>query len=85
MLDEGTRGVLSLELWGCGGASADEVQRTLREQRARDAGRAKVVDRAAMFGITEGIDWHEADNVDKMILEAAGAHTFYSSQLAKDP
>ena len=34
-----------------------------------------------MFG---GInDWRDGNNPDKMILEAAGAHTFYSDTLEK--
>ena len=49
-----------------------------------DAGRAGKVDRVAMFGGGGG-DWRSADNPDKAILEAGGAHTFYSSQLERLP
>ena len=38
----------------------------------------------AMFGGGGG-DWRGEGNVDKMILETAGAHTFYSHQLEKLP
>ena len=38
-----------------------------------------------MFGLAGGDDWRSEDNVDRMILETAGAHTFYSSQLEKLP
>ena len=61
------------------------MQRALRDRRMRDAGRAGKVDRAAMFGLSGGDDWRSEDNVDRMILETAGAHTFYSSQLEKLP
>ena len=81
---EGPRKLRALELWGCGGADADAVQRALRDRRHRDAGRAGKVDRAAMFGLA-GEDWRQEDNVDRMILETAGAHTFYSAQLEKLP
>lgn len=81
---EGPRKVRALELWGCGGADADAVMRALKERRVRDAGRAGKVDRAAMFGMSEG-GWRSEDNPDRMILETAGAHTFYSSQLEKIP
>ena len=83
-LPEGTRRVVRLELYGCGGADADKVEQQLRDRRARDAARAGKVDRAAMFGIGKG-DWRDEDNPDKMILETAGAHTFYSAQLEKLP
>ena len=80
---EGTRKVRALELWGCGGADADAVQKALRDRRARDANRAGQVDRAAMFGLGGGEDWRAEDSVDRMILETAGAHTFYSNQLER--
>ena len=83
-LAEGTRRVVALELYGCGGADADRTQAQLRERRTRDAAKAGKVDRAAMFGIGKG-DWRDDDNPDKMILETAGAHTFYSAQLEKLP
>jgi hypothetical protein len=82
---EGPRKVHAIELWGCGGADADAVQRALRERRMRDGARAGKVDRAAMFGLGGGNDWRSEDNVDRMILETAGAHTFYSAQLEKLP
>ena len=72
----------ALELWGCGGADADAVQEALRARRQRDAGRAGKVDRAAMFGLSSS-DWRAEDNPDRLILESAGAHTFYSSQLER--
>ena len=75
----------AVELWGCGGADAERVLRELRERRHRDAGRAGKVDRAAMFGLGGGAGWRDADNPDQMILETAGAHTFYSAQLDKLP
>ena len=84
-MPEGPRKLRAIELWGCGGADADAVQRALRDRRQRDAGRAGKVDRAAMFGLSSGEDWRSEDNVDRMILETAGAHTFYSSQLEKLP
>lgn len=83
-LPEGPRKVRALELWGCGGADADAVMKALRERRTRDAQRAGKVDRVAMFGGGGG-DWRGEDNVDKMILETAGAHTFYSHTLEKLP
>ena len=73
-----------LELYGCGGADADKVQRQLRERRARDAARAGKVDRAAMFGMGKGVLGQEG-NQEQFILETAGAHTFYSQQLEKLP
>ena len=80
-LAEGSRRVVALEVWGCGGADAEAARRLLKERAARDAARAAKVDRAAMFG---GInDWRDGNNPDKMILEAAGAHTFYSDTLEK--
>ena len=82
---DGLRQIRALELWGCGGADADKVLQALRERRVRDAGRAGKVDRAAMFGIGKGDDWRAEDNPDRMILETAGAHTFYSAQLEKLP
>ena len=82
---EGARKIRALELWGCGGADADAVQKALRDRRLRDAGRAGKVDRAAMFGLGGGGDWRDEDNVDRMILETAGAHTFYSAQLERLP
>ena len=81
---DGARKLRAVELWGCGGADADRVQRELRERRARDAARAGKVDRAAMFGLG-GADWRDEDNPDRLILESAGAHTFYSSTLEKLP
>ena len=83
-LEEGDRKVVRLELYGCGGADADKVQRELRERRARDAARASKVDRAAMFGMGKGVLGEEGAQ-DKFILETAGAHTFYSAQLEKLP
>ena len=83
-LEEGDRKVVRLELYGCGGADADKVQRELRERRARDAARAGKVDRAAMFGLGKGVLGEEGAQ-DKFILETAGAHTFYSAQLEKLP
>ena len=77
--------VRALELWGCGGADADKVLRELRSRRVRDASRAGKVDRGAMFGLGKGNDWRAEDNPDRMILETAGAHTFYSHQLEKLP
>ena len=77
--------VRALELWGCGGADADKVLRELRSRRVRDASRAGKVDRGAMFGLGKGNDWRSEDNPDRMILETAGAHTFYSHQLEKLP
>ena len=82
---EGVRQVRALELWGCGGADADKVLRELRSRRVRDASRAGKVDRGAMFGLGKGNDWRSEDNPDRMILETAGAHTFYSHQLEKLP
>ena len=74
---------MALEVWGCGGADAEAARLLLKERATRDAARAGKVDRAAMFG---GIkDWRDADNPDKLILETAGAHTFYSDQLEKLP
>ena len=65
----------------CGGADAEAAQKLLQQRKQRDAARAAKVDRAAMFG---GInDWRDGNNPDKMILEAAGAHTFYSDTLEK--
>jgi len=81
---EGCRKVQAIELWGCGGADAEKVRAQLQERRHRDAGRAGKVDRVAMFGGGGG-DWRSADNPDKAILEAGGAHTFYSSQLERLP
>lgn len=37
-----------------------------------------------MFGLSGG-DWRDEGNPDRMLLEAAGAHTFYSAQLEKLP
>ena len=83
-LKDGERKVVAIELWGCGGVAAEAAQKALREQRARDAHKAGKVDRAAFFK-SSGDDWR-GDNPDKMILEAAGAHTFYSSNLdLKEP
>ena len=59
--------------------------RELRSRRVRDASRAGKVDRGAMFGLGKGNDWRSEDNPDRMILETAGAHTFYSHQLEKLP
>jgi len=82
---EGVRRVRAVELWGCGGADADKVQRELRERRVRDGARAGKVDRAAMFGMGGGSDWRDENNPDRLILESAGAHTFYSATLEKLP
>ena len=82
---EGTRRVAALELWGCGGADADKVLEARRARKVRDASRAGKVDRGAMFGMGKGNDWRSEDNPDRMILETAGAHTFYSAQLEKLP
>ena len=71
-------------MWGCGGADAEAARKLLKERAARDAARAGKVDRAAMFGLG-GSDWRDGDNPDKLILESAGAHTFYSDQLEKLP
>ena len=38
-----------------------------------------------MFGLGGDSDWRSEDNVDRMILETAGAHTFYSAQLERLP
>ena len=82
-LPEGPRRVVALEVWGCGGADAEAARQLLKERAARDTARAAKVDRAVMFG---GInDWRDGNNPDKMILEAAGAHTFYSDTLEKLP
>lgn len=83
-LREGRRSVQLLEVYGCGGAEADSVQRQLRERRERDAAKAGKVDRAAMFGLGKGVMSEEGEG-DKFILESAGTHTFYSSQLEKLP
>jgi len=83
-LKEGVRKVELLELYGCGGAEADMVQRELRERRAKDAAKAGKVDRAAMFGLGKGVLGDEGAQ-DKFILETAGVHTFYSSQLEPLP
>jgi len=82
---DGVRKVRALELWGCGGADADRVAAELRSRRVRDANRAGKVDRGAMFGMGKGGDWRSEENPDRMILETAGAHTFYSAQLEKLP
>ena len=75
--------MVALEVWGCGGADAEAARQLLKERAARDTARAAKVDRAVMFG---GInDWRDGNNPDKMILEAAGAHTFYSDTLEKPP
>ena len=84
-LPEGPRRVRQLEVWGCGGADAEAAQRLLKERQARDTARAGKVDRAAMFGGGGGGDWRDGNNPDKMILETAGAHTFYSDRLDKLP
>lgn len=82
--DGAARRVVALELWGCGGADAQRVQAELKARRERDSAKAGKVDRAAMFGLGKG-DWRDGDNPDKMILETAGAHTFYSHTLEKLP
>ena len=80
---EGARRVVGVELWGCGGVEAAEAQRRVRERHARDLGRARHFDTKLMFGAGPG--WkdeaqRDAD-VDKFILETAGAHTFYGDRL----
>ena len=83
--DEQLRRVVRLELWGCGGADAQRVQRELKARWKRDAEKAGKIDIAVMFGLKGGGDWHSEENPDTYLLEAAGAHTFYSHTLEKLP
>mmetsp|Transcript_34280 Transcript_34280/g.53473 ORF Transcript_34280/g.53473 Transcript_34280/m.53473 type:complete len:121 (-) Transcript_34280:234-596(-) len=56
------------EVFGCGGAEADQAQEEYRMREQKYAERARKVDRAQMFGGREG--WNE--NPDKFILDIAG-------------
>ena len=55
----------------------------MRERHARDLGRARHFDTKLMFGAGPG--WRDEAqrdaDVDKFILETAGAHTFYGDRL----
>ena len=56
----------------------------MRERNARDLGRARHFDTKLMFGAGPGTEADDAQrdaDVDKFILETAGAHTFYGDRL----
>jgi hypothetical protein len=75
ILAEAPRTVLALELWGCGGVAADEVQRELQRRRGQDAAKA------GSLTLETRRKMAEDDHATKFVLEAGGAHTFVGDQM----